>query len=423
MTTTIASTEKLAVLGGTPVLENPPNFVWPPIDEATGKALHEMYLSGKWSWNGIWESRSAQKLAEVHGAKHAMLMVNGTVTLEAALHALGVGPGDEVIVPALTWLATAMAVIYVGAKPVLVDVEPDTLCLDPDLVEAAITPRTKAIIPVHLYGSMADMDRIMAIARKHDLKVLEDCAHAQGGQWKGAGLGSIGDIGSFSFQQSKAVSAGEGGAVITNDDGLQEKLHQCKHIGYGPDALQGNAAQPPIPGLICHNYRATEFQGVVLYQQLVNLVALIEKRNRNADFLTENLERIPGLKVQKRGRLATPGRQSYYSYIVLFDPEHWGQATRDQIVTALNKEGIFCGKTYGTVYRHLLWNSPQDSYRIHGDYQDQFGPSCQFSEEIGTARAISLFHCTLDLPQNELLKWVEVFAKVQKNAGLLAKLR
>jgi len=423
MTINSPNNDKLAALGGTPVFSTRPSMPWPPTDEETRRAVAEAYSSGIWSWTGPWEKKSCAKLAEVHSARHALLMVNGTVTLEAALHVLGVGPGDEVIVPALTWIATAMAVVYVGAKPVFVDVEPDTLCLDPELVAEAITPRTKAIIPVHLYGGMANMDRLMALAHKHGLKVIEDCAHAQGGEWDGRGLGSIGDVGSFSFQQSKTVSAGEGGGVITNDDELAERLFRFKHIGYSSSGVQGKAASGPPEGLVCHNYRATEFQGAVLYNQLCRLPTLTEARNRNADFLTNLLEQIPGVRVQARGLKATPGRQSYYNFMVLIDSEFWMGATRDQILPALAREGVPVNPTYGTVHRHVLWNLPASEYRIHGEYRDKLGQSCKISEEIGTARAIGFLHFYLDLPLPDLARIAEAFVKVHRNAPDLGKVR
>lgn len=417
------SAARLAALGGKPVLNSAPEISWPPRNEATEQALMEVYRSGNWSWNGPFETQACAKLGEVHTADHALLMVNGTVTLEAILHSMGLGPGDEVIVPALTWIATAMAVIYVGAKPVFVDVEPDTLCIDPGQVAKAITPNTRAIIPVHLCGGMADMDRLMELARKHDIKVIEDCAHAQGGQWNGKGLGSIGDAGSFSFQQSKTISTGEGGAVITNDSNLMERMFRFKHIGYAANSQQGKARSGPPEGLVCHNYRATEFQAVVLHKQLENLPSLTENRNRKAAFLTNLLEQIPGVKVQARGRRAIPGRQSYYQFMTMIDTAQWKNATKAQILTALQAEFVPAGTSYGTVYRHLLWNMPASAYRIHGEYHDKLGKSCKVSEEIGTAQAVGLMHYYLDLPERDLELIAEAFAKVQHNAEELIRLK
>ena len=417
------NTDKLAVVGGSPIFTKPlGGLVWPPTNKTTEHALVELYRSQNWSWNGPWEQKFSHDFSQLHTVRHTWLMANGTVTLEAALHVLGIGPGDEVIVPALTWLATAMAVIYVGAKPVFVDIEPDTLCLDPGATAAAITARTKAIIPVHLYGGMADLDRLLALARKHGLKVVEDCAHAQGGLWNGKGLGSLGDIGSFSFQQSKTVACGEGGCVTTNDDQMAERLFRFKHIGYDLCAKQGKAADSPPSGLLCHNYRGTEFQAAVLHGQLAGLQTLTERRNRNADFLTCELEKIPGVKIQARGRRATPGRQSYYGFMAILDRAQWSGATQQQILRALHAEGVPACTTYGSVYRHPLWNAPTSTYRIHGGYRDKRGRSCRVSEEIGSASVVGFLHVYLDRSHRDLGKIVAAFAKVQRHARQVAQL-
>ena len=422
MKTLTRTSDSLAALGGQPVFAKRPVMTWPPVDRGTEREMAKLYRSQAWSWNGRWEKAMCAELCRVHTAKHAVPMVNGTVTLEAALHALGIGRGDEVIVPALTWLATAMAVITAGAKPVFVDIEPDTLCLDPEKVAEAITPRTRAIIPVHLYGGMADMDRILKLARRRGLKVIEDCAHAHGGMWGGRGLGSLGDIGSFSFQQSKTVASGEGGAVITNDARLAERLFHFKHIGYSPMAMQGKAAAGPPAGLMCRNYRGTEFTALVIARQLRGLAALTLRRNRAADFLTRELVRIPGVKVQARGRRATPGRQSYYAFMATIDPEAWGGADAGRVVAALAAENAPAGRTYNSVYRHTLWNAPKNLWRIHGGYRDAKGPGCKVSEEIGWGRTVGFLHHMLDLPCVELARIAEAWAKVQRNAGQLRKL-
>lgn len=375
-----------------------------------------LYRSKAWSWNGQWERHAAQELARLHTAKHAILMVNGTVTLEAGLHALGVRTGDEVIVPALTWPSTALAVLYTGATPVFVDIQPDTLCIDPVKIAEAITPRTKAIIPVHLYGSMADMDAIMAIARENGLGVLEDCAHAQGGYWNGRGLGSIGDIGSISFQQSKTLSAGEGGAVLTNDDRLSELLFFFKHVGYRFGVKQGQAAAKPPENFDCRNYRFTEFGALALRSQLAGLEAMTERRGRAADFLTAELEKLPGVKVQARGRRADAGRQSYYAFMMAFDPAEWAGASASKILTVAASENLPGIVTYGPVYQHALWNVAPDRYRIAG------GDRCRVTEEVVCPHTGGFLHMLLDLPQSELRKIVETLAKVQANASELCRI-
>lgn len=359
---------KLAIDGGPKVFANGVQTApdWPPKYPETAELLKEIYLSGKWSFYGQYELEFDEKFAQYTHADSCHLMANGTVTLEVALQALGIGPGDEVIVPALTWLATGIAPLYVGATPVIVDIEEDTLCLDPVKVEEAITEKTKAIIPVHLFGSIADMEKIMEIARKYDLKVVEDCAHAHGGVWDGRHVGTIGDVGSFSFQQSKIMSSGEGGACITMDPVLGEKLGRLSHIGYHRGAKQGEVAAPPPLGLISHNYRVTEFQAAILLSQLKDFKESTALKDRNARVVAERLNKIPGLSMQARGRKADI--QSYYQVIYKLDESYLKEGyTIEHVIKALKAEGIGAGRAaWGgkAMYQMGLWNVPPEDYRI-----------------------------------------------------------
>ena len=198
---------------------------------------------------------------------------NGTITLQLALEACGIGWGDEVIVPGLTWQATAASVLDVNAVPVLVDVTEDTWCIDPSEIEKAITPRTKAVIPVHLYDCMADMEAILSIARKHNLRVIEDCAHKQGGEINGKKAGNFGDIGSFSFQLSKLMTAGEGGALTVSCPELYEKLDALRNCGRRPEQIMGEERGEGHYGdegnfIQSGNYRQTDFQAALLIESL-----------------------------------------------------------------------------------------------------------------------------------------------------------
>ena len=270
---------KLAINGGSKVFATKLKLpAWPPVYPETAEKLKEIYLSHQWSFYAPREVEFNRAFAEYTGAGSCIMMVNGTVTLEMALKAYGIGEGDEVIVPALTWLATGEAVVYRGATPVIVDIEPDTLCMDPAKFEAAITPKTKAVIPVHIFGSIADMEKINAIAGKYNLKVIEDCAHAHGGEWDGKHVGTLGDVGSFSFQQSKLMSSGEGGCCITSDEDIADTLGRLSHIGYQFGAKQGQKSTPPPVGLLCHNYRVTDFQAEILLSQLAHLREDTENR-------------------------------------------------------------------------------------------------------------------------------------------------
>ena len=356
---------KLAVCGGTPLFK-PEDYLiepWPPVQESTADKVRELYLSRAWSFNSPTEQAFENEYAAYHGAKYGVLMSNGTVTLECALGALGVGPGDEVIVPDLTWIATAMSVRYVGATCVFADIEKTTACLDPDSFERLITPKTKAVIPVHLYGGMADLDKIIAIAKKHNIAVIEDCAHMQGGKWNGRGCGSWGDIGSFSFQQSKTLSAGESGICLTNDEKLAERLYRAKHIGYSRYDKQGQAGTPPPQDLICHNYRGLAIQAQILRDQLVDLPDVNRRQNEYHNILEQEIKDIPGVRLQSQGRLASP--QGYYGQGIIFEGDGFEKIPLGKICQALGAEGVkVVAQTYGRVCKHLLFNMTPDYYRL-----------------------------------------------------------
>ena len=396
----------LAIDGGVPVFTRPAERPqWPPTDPAVFDRMKEVYLSHKWSFYGQCENEFAERYAAYTGAKYASMMANGTVTLECSLLALGVGSGDEVIVPAQTWIATAMAVVYVGATPVIVDVEPDTLCMDPAAFEAAITPRTKAVIPVHLFGSMADLDKIIAIAGKHGIKVIEDCAHAHGGEWNGRGVGSWGDLGSWSFQQSKVLASGEGGAVTTNDEHLWDLVGRLSHIGYQRGAKQGERSTPPPMGLICHNYRVTEFQAIILLDQLSTLRRDTELRAKNADYLRAKLERIPGIRVQAKGRRATV--QGYYKFVFLVDDAQLKPGIDiSRVEAALNAEGLLdVARTWNgePIYTYRLWSVPPERYRIESNAT---------AEKIFRRQQMGVSLNWLMAPRADLDRFVEAVDKV-----------
>ena len=402
---------KLAVNGGTPLFgaNDYQAAAWPPVREATADKIRELYLSRAWSFNSPTEQAFENEFAAYHGAKYGILMSNGTVTLECALEALGVGPGDEVIVPDMTWIATAMAVRYVGATCVFADIEKTTACLDPASFERMITPKTKAVIPVHLYGGMADLEKILAIAKKHGIAVIEDCAHMQGGKWNGRGCGSWGDIGSFSFQQSKTLSAGEAGICITSDEKLAERLYRAKHIGYSRYDKQGQAGTPPPPDLICHNYRGLAIQAQILRDQLTELPDFNRRHNEFHDLLEQEIKDIPGVRLQSRGRLASP--QGFYSQGIIFESDGFEKIAFGTICHALWMEGIRnIQGTYGRVCKHLLFNMAPEYYRL--------APEGYPNSEFIAAHMIQAMHYSMYYPENAL-KMAAAIRKIAENKAEL----
>lgn len=406
---TLTLPQQLAIHGGTPIAAAINKPVWPPVSPATAERLKDIYLTGKWSFGAAEEQAFSQEFAEYHGAKYGIFMANGTVTLQCALQAYEIGPGDEVIVPALTWIATAMAVLEVGATPVFVDIEKSTLCLDPALLEAALTPRTRAIIPVHILGGMADLDAILEIAERNNLIVIEDCAHGHGGKWKNRGLGSWGHVGSFSFQQTKTMASGEGGICITSDERIAERLYCLKHIGYGPHATQGKAATTPNTDLQCHNYRATEFQAVILRDQLKELPELMEKYQANAARLETLLQDVPGIRIQAKGRCATT--QNYYGWSFQLGEEFDGIPFED-VENALKAEGLECSGTYGPVYDHLLWNIAPERYRVPEG-------GCPVADIISTQCTVAMAHFWLGSDEATIEAIAAAITKVALNADAL----
>jgi dTDP-4-amino-4,6-dideoxygalactose transaminase len=326
---------KLAINGGTPARTRPwPK--WPPYTDREREELLDVLHSQ--SWGGYPSpNRKArefnEKFAAYNGAKHCIACANGTVSLEMCLRAAGLKSGDEVIVPALTWIATAAAVVTTNGVPVFADVKASDYTLDPDAVEAKITPKTKAIIVVHLGSAAADMDRFLEIAAKRNLVLIEDCAHAHGGQWAGKGLGAVGDFGSFSFQSSKLMTAGEGGAVLTNSDDYMQKLHSVVNCGRkepGYAQFEGN--------LLGWNYRISEWSAAVLIAQLEKLDERTKLRAENAAYLTAQLNEIEGVTTIPRHPRVT--QQHHYQYIFKYNPAGFKGVHREIFLQALYNEGV-----------------------------------------------------------------------------------
>ncbi len=322
----------LAILGGAPVRTEPfPK--WPVFDDRDVEAVTRTIRSGRWGgfpYPGPNTAEFAEKFAEMMGGGYAVPMVNGTLTMEVALRAAGVGWGDEVIVPAYTFQATAAAPMAAGAAPVIVDISPDTYCTDPASVEAAITEKTRAIIVVHLAAQMTDMDAIMALAKKHNLVVIEDSAHAHGAQWRGMGAGSIGDFGSFSLQSAKTLTTGEGGVLLCKDKRMAERAASIIDCGRPKDAAG-------VEFTMGANLRLTEIQAALGLVALERFPAQFEERAAMADYLEESLSEIPGISLLKRDQRLT--RRSLYRYVFKINAEFFG-VKHDLFCQALSAEGI-----------------------------------------------------------------------------------
>lgn len=324
---------KLALCGGNPI-RTKPFPAWPHFDEEEVKAVTRVVQSRKWwRYEGDEVREFEGEFARMQGAKYGTAVTNGTTALEVALQALGIGPGDEVIVPAYTFVATATCVLTVNAIPIFADIDLSTFNIDLDSVRHLTSPRTKAIIPVHFGGYPCNMDEIMAFARESGLYVVEDAAHAHGGSWKGKGLGAIGDLGAFSFQASKNMTSGEGGITITNSEELAARVSSLHSFGRLPRGAWYEHH------MYSSNLRMTEFQAAVLRVQLSRLQAQNLTRAKNARVLTQKLRDIRGLIPVGAEKPAVEGRV-YHLYIFRYLAEAFEGIPKMLFVKALNAEGI-----------------------------------------------------------------------------------
>jgi dTDP-4-amino-4,6-dideoxygalactose transaminase len=321
------ASERPALLGGPSVTSAEAWPRWPQWDECEARALQEVLESGRWQ-SGPQVEAFEREFADNQGATEAICVTNGTASLEIALRALGVGPGDEVIVPSYTFAATALAVMTVGARPVFVDAEPESLNIDPDAVEQAIGERSRAVIPVHVGGHPVDLDAVLALARRHSLAVIEDAAHAHGAEWRGERIGGAADCASFSFQTGKSMTSGDGGCLTTSDPAVAEAIRSLRNFGRGAGGKIERVGS---------NHRMTEFQAALLRCSLPRLDGQIAVRQSRVERLRAALEEIPGVRVARTDPRVT--RHPHYQVFLHYDPEAFGLA-KGPLLEALEAEGV-----------------------------------------------------------------------------------
>jgi L-glutamine:2-deoxy-scyllo-inosose/3-amino-2,3-dideoxy-scyllo-inosose aminotransferase len=386
-------------------------YRWPIYGEEELEELRNVLESGEWShaspagYIGRYEPEFEQAFAEYHTAKYGLCVANGTVALQLALEALDIGVGDEVIVPGLTWQATAAAVLDVNAVPVLVDVERDTWCIDPDAVEAAVTPETRAVIAVHLYSSLADLDRLMAICQRHDLHLVEDCAHSHGSAWNGRGVGSIGAIGCFSFQSSKSLTCGEGGFCTTNSDALRDRLDSLRNCGRPPER--------PGPGwtdVQSGNYRLTEWQAAILVRQFERFPTQLAVRAVNTAKLDAALGAIDGVDPMRRPGQVT--RQGLYGYGFRYlgpDPAAFRARLADEVGVSVTS--VYEPLNHSPLYRPRT----KRRYKLPGQWE-RLDPT-QFELPVAVSvyerESVVIPHEVLLAPWNDLKSIPEAVERIQ----------
>jgi dTDP-4-amino-4,6-dideoxygalactose transaminase len=351
------SGDKLAIAGGTPVRRQPfPS--WPLIKDNDERAWTEVLRKGRWNrLNGNYAKQFEETWAATMGAKHCLATANGTSALLTALNVLEVGPGDEVIVPPYTFVATINVVLMQHALPVFVDSDRETFQIDARKIEAAITPRTRCLLPVHMAGAAADLDTILAVAKKRNLPVIEDACQAHLGEWRGKKLSTLGDLGCFSFQASKNLNSGEGGALLTNRPDLYSRAWSFHNNGNGTPRMNG-----------C-NLRMTEFQAALLLTQLSRVEEQSKIREQNAAYLTAMLKEIPGIAPAKMYEGCT--RSAHHLYMFRYDPARFANAPRQKFLAAMKAEGIPCSAGYSPLNKEEFLTNTLNSRAFRAIYTAQ----------------------------------------------------
>lgn len=361
---------------------------WPFFEEDEIEAVTRVLQSGKVNyWTGDECRTFEQEYAESIGVKHAIALANGTVALELALRSLNIGPGDEVVTTSRTFIASASCAVSVGARPVMADVDRDSQNVTSDTIRSVLTPRTKAIIAVHLAGWPCDMDPILDLAQKHNLKVIEDCAQSNGATYKGRPVGSMGDLASFSFCQDKIITTGgEGGLLATNDGTLWKSAWAYKDHGKSYDAVYNRQHKPGFRWLhesFGTNWRMTEMQAAIGRVALRKLPTWVAKRRQNAKILGDGFAEVPGLRVP----VPDPSiAHSYYKFYAFVRPERLRAGwSRDRIMSAINDAGVPC--TVGSCSEIYEEKAFKNSGWEH--------PSRPVAKELGETSLMFLVHPTL----------------------------
>ncbi|MBI5295456.1 MAG: DegT/DnrJ/EryC1/StrS family aminotransferase [Chloroflexi bacterium] len=413
---------ELAIFGG-PKIRTEPYPQWPVWDERDLQAVTDVVRSGRWGgypYPGPQTAELARKFSELQGGGYAVPMINGTVTMEVALRAAGIGWGDEVIVPAYTFQATASAPMSAGAIPIIVDVDPNTYCLDPKAVEKAITPKTRAILPVHLAANMADMDAIMELAEQHNLIVIEDCAHAHGAKWRGRGAGTIGHFGSFSLQSSKTLTAGEGGILLCQSAehaALAASIIDCGR----PHALGGGPEDPHGLSTQGGNFRLSELQAALALVGIQRFPEQARQREEMAAYMDESLSEVKGVRVLKRDERHTT--RSFYCYIFAIDPQDFG-LEHDLLCAAMEAEGILCETGYQAMHNYDLFQPQRSKLAVPNTFPEYFNFKDMHLPEATRAsehEAVWLDESIFRAGPQGVDEVIAALRKVQRNAGELKK--
>lgn len=400
-----AAAGELALFGGT--ADSPGFPAWPQFGPEEEAGLLEVLHSGEWGGYNPRLPELESKFAARHGARFGVAMSNGTLSLAAALQACGIeNPADEVIVPSYTFFASASSVLLAGSSVRFADIDPASLTLDPAAVEASITPQTRAVMPVHFAGHPADMAALKEICQKHNLILLEDAAQAHGAAFRGQPVGSWGDLGSFSFQASKNMTAGEGGMIVTNNEDLANKVWALTNQGRKKG---GKWYEHYVLGA---NYRLTGFQAAVLLAQFGRLDDQVKLREKNAAILDRELRANPQLGLAPVGRTADATSHAYHIYVTRYQPEALDGLSREKFVEALVAEGVPCSTGYPMVLDDQpVFHAEKLAGRAH--------PGDVPNSRQAVAEVVWFIQRVVLGTEQDTYRLLEVFEKVRRNRNKL----
>jgi perosamine synthetase len=418
----IQDVEKPAILGGTPVRQKGSTLggSWPVYDDSDVQMYLDAYKSNRWSEYSNSDKelsvRFEKEFAELMGVSYCAATNSGTDALDAAQRAFDIGPGDEVITQTNTFIATAQTTFNLFALPVFVDSDPETFMINADLIEERITPNTRAVIPVHIGGAAADMDKILAIAKKHNLVVIEDACQAHMGEWRNKKLGSVGNLGCFSFQEGKSLCGGEGGAVIGNDDNIMAKVD-----GYTNNGRDPRGQRRSFPG---SNFRITPFVAAILLGQMRRLEVQSDQRDENSLYLEKLLSEIKGVRPTKKYSGQT--RRAFYEYQLIYEKEYFSDLPKAKFREAMRAEGIAFGRgidsslhldpfieTYLNLraFQKVFSKERLDKYRREN--------LCPVNERIDKETGLSLGQRVFLGTKRDMEDIVTAIIKIQKNSSKL----
>lgn len=413
---------KPAALGGSKAFTG--SFAgWPVLDQTEEKALLDTLHSGHWfRGSGKSVARFEDEYEKLTGAKHALATASGTAALTTVMGALDLGPGDEVITTPYTFVATYNVIVLNYALPVFVDTDVESFQIDANKIEAAITPQTKALLPVHIGGSPANLDKILEVGQKHKVAVVEDACQAHLAEWRGKKVGTLGLAGCFSFQASKNLNSGEGGAVLTNDDQFAETCYNFHNQGRGRAVTGYNFTYAGTRG---SNLRLSEFQGSLLVAQMARVREQANRRTENAKYLTQLLGEIPGIQPAKLHEGTT--RSAYHLYMFRYDAEKFAGLSRAKFLAALGKEGVGASSGYGMMNKDAYVTSlAKDRHflKVYGERRMQVWLeqtlNCPQNDKV-CEQAVWFTQNMLLGPRGDMDQIAEAVRKLQKSAGELAK--